>query len=118
MKKRLDFLGSKRRALRLGAILGAMILGASAWSGSRTNCPSENMGSFAKMLGDLPGGTAFFAGSQKFPTSAGRIAAPAFELRDETPITLASIPEPGVLLSLAGGTAVLLGFQRFRRRSR
>jgi hypothetical protein len=32
-------------------------------------------------------------------------------------ISFAAIPEPGALVSLIGGAAVLVGIQRFRRRS-
>ena len=31
--------------------------------------------------------------------------------------SILSVPEPGVLVSLAGGVGVLLGLQRFRRRA-
>jgi hypothetical protein len=31
-------------------------------------------------------------------------------------VTLVAVPEPGVLLTLAGGIGTLLGLQRFRRR--
>jgi hypothetical protein len=50
------------------------------------------------------------------PTPAERVAAP-FEPEGVADFRFVAIPEPGALISLIGGAAVLIGIQRFRRRS-
>lgn len=56
--------------------------------------------------------------AQPFQISYGDDAATrAFERSGGNDVTLVAVPEPGVLLTLAGGIGTLLGLQRFRRRS-